>query len=49
MINVPLLYVDGSAHIGSLEIGGDLELVGTLNCRNGKIKVGNTEISEAQL
>lgn len=34
---------------GTTYIGGDLELDGTLNCRNGKIKVGNTEITEAQL
>ena len=34
---------------GHTYIGGNLELDGTLNCRNGKIKVGNTEITEEQL
>ena len=41
---VPLVIINGTTIIG-----GDLELDGTLNCRNGKIKVGNTEITEAQL
>ena len=34
---------------GRTYIEGNVELDGTLNCRNGKIKVGNTEITEEQL
>lgn len=41
---VPLVSI-----FGITIIGGDLELDGLLHCRNGKIKIGNTEITEAQL
>ena len=34
---------------GTTYIGGDLNLDGTLNCRNGHMKLGNTEITEEQL
>ena len=34
---------------GRTYIGDNLELQGTLNCRNGHIKLGNTEITEEQL
>ena len=41
MINVPLFYVDGSARIGSLSVDSNLA--------TGTLKIGNTEITEAQL
>ena len=34
---------------GHTYIGGNLELEGTLHCRNGHMKLGNTEITEEQL
>ena len=34
---------------GHTYIEGNLELDGTLNCRNGHMKLGNTEITEEQL
>ena len=34
---------------GNTFIGGNLELDGILNCHNGHMKLGNTEITEEQL
>lgn len=41
--------VDLVVIFGRTYIGRDLELEGLLHCRNGKIKIGNTEITEEQL
>ena len=43
------LIVDLVDIFGNTYIGGNLELDGTLNCRNGHMKLGNTEITEEQL
>ena len=41
--------VDLVTIFGRTYIGGNLELEETLNCRNGHMKLGNTEITEEQL
>ena len=41
--------VDLVTLFGHTYIGGNLELDGILNCRNGHMKLGNTEITEEQL